>query len=91
MGDCEQVGPPRPNLLETEVDGDISIYDPGSERVVVLNQTASDVWRLTDGQHTIDEIVELLARAYEVDVHSISDDVGQAVEGFVDAGLIDGR
>lgn len=91
MGDCEQVGPPRPNLLETEVDGDISIYDPGSERVVVLNQTASDVWRLTDGQHTIDEIAELLARAYQVDVHSISDDVGQAVEGFVDAGLIDGR
>ena len=91
MGDCEQVGPPRPNLLETEVDGDISIYDPGSERVVVLNQTASDVWRLTDGQHTINEIVELLARAYQVDVHSISDDVGQAVEGFVDAGLIDGR
>ena len=91
MGDCEQVGPPRPNLLETEVDGDISIYDPGSERVVVLNQTASDVWRLTDGQHTINEIVELLARAYQVDVHSISDDVGQAVEGFGDAGLIDGR
>lgn len=91
MGDCEQVGPPRPNLLETEVDGDISIYDPGSERVVVLNATASDVWRLTDGQHTIDEIAELLARAYQVDVRSISDDVGQAVESFVDAELIDGR
>ena len=91
MGDCEQVGPPRPNLLETEVDGDISIYDPGSERVVVLNKTASDVWRLADGQHTIDEIAELLARAYQVDVRSISDDVGQTVEGFVDAGLIDGR
>ncbi|MCH7583176.1 MAG: PqqD family protein [Acidobacteria bacterium] len=56
-----------------------------------MNQTASDVWRLTDGQHTINEIVDLLARAYQVDVHSISDDVGQTVEGFVDAGLIDGR
>jgi len=73
------------------VDGDISIYDPGSERVVVLNETASDFWRLADGQHTINEIAELLARAYEVDVRSISDDVGQAVESFEHAGLIDGR
>lgn len=91
MGDIEQVGPPRPNLLETELDGDISIYDPGSERVVILNETASDVWRLADGQHTINEIAELLAGAYGVDVHSISDEVGQAVESFVDAGLMEGR
>ena len=32
----------------SEVDGDISLYDAKEERVIVLNPTASDVWRLAD-------------------------------------------
>ena len=60
-GRSQRVGPPAPQVVETEVDGDVCLYDPTSERVAVLNATASDVWRLADGTFTISEISELLA------------------------------
>ena len=83
------IGPPKTNVLETEVDGDISLYDPESERVTVLNSSASDVWRLADGEHTFDEIVALLATAYGIDEDMIRQDVRQTVDEFVDARLIE--
>ena len=61
-----RIGPPPAHILETEVNGEISLYDPRSESVLVLNQTASDVWRLSDGEQTLEEIVQLLAVAYQV-------------------------
>ena len=61
------IGPPPPHVIETEVRGDISLYDAQHERVLVLNGTASDVWRLCDGDQTFDQIVALLARAYGVE------------------------
>lgn len=82
------VGPPALHLVETEVDGRISLYDPQREHVSVLNETASDVWRLCDGEHTLDEVVVLLARAYAVEPGSIRDEVKQAVAGFRDSGLL---
>lgn len=83
------MGPPCAHLLETEVDGDISLYDPTSERVTVLNGTASDVWRLADGDHTVAEITDLLASSYGVEPASIALDVMTVVTQFIEAGLID--
>lgn len=87
-GRSDEVGPPRAHLLETEVDGDISLYDPTSERVTVLNGTASDVWRLADGEHTVAEITDLLASSYGVEPASIAPDVLAVVTRFIEAGLL---
>lgn len=78
------VGPPHPQVIETEIDGDISLYDAQREQVLVLNGTASDVWRLCDGQQTFDEIVLLLAGAYAIDEAKIRADVEQAIKQLVD-------
>lgn len=80
---------PNASIIESEIDGDISLYDPASETVTVLNGTASDVWRLCDGQHTEGEIVELLASAYDVDAETIRDDVSTTLEQFEKSGLVD--
>lgn len=82
------IGPPAEHVIETEVGGDVSLYDPHSERVVVLNATASDIWRLCDGDHTLDEIVDLIASAYSmqhVDIrHQIEETVASLQgEGFL--------
>lgn len=86
----EKVGPPSDRVLETEVgvDGEISIYNPSTEQVTVLNGTASDVWRLADGEHTLDEIVELLASSYQVSRDEIAQDVTETVRRFSLAGLL---
>lgn len=83
-----KVGPPTSKILETEVDGEISLYNPTNEQVTILNGTASDVWLLCDGEHTRDEIVSLLASSYEVDEDQIRDEVVDAIEEFQDAGLL---
>ncbi len=82
------MGPPAPQIIETEIDDDVSLYDARTERVVVLNSTASDIWRLADGEHTLDEIVELLANAYSTTPNAIQADVEQTVQSLIDDGLL---
>lgn len=83
------VGPVKPHILETEIDAEISLYDPRREQVTVLNETASDIWRLVDGERGLDEITELLASAYGVPRAEIVRDVTNTVSRFAKAGLID--
>ena len=83
-----RIGPPAAHILETEIGAEISLYDPKSDSVLVLNETASDVWRLCDGEHTLDELVELLAGAYGVESGSIQSDVEQAVSTMIGEGFL---
>lgn len=55
---------------------------------MVLNATASDVWRLCDGEQTLEEIVALLASAYQADAAVIRPDVEKTVAELVDAGFL---
>ena len=82
------IGPPPPHLIETEIKGDISLYDAQREKVLVLNGTASDVWRLCDGEQTLDEIVALLAGGYGIEGEEIRADVERTVKQLVDEGFL---
>lgn len=83
-----KVGPPASRILETEVDGEISLYDPENENVTILNDTASDVWLLCDGEHSAEEIVNLLASSYGVGTDQIRDEVTRTIDEFMEAGLL---
>ncbi len=85
------MGPLSDHLLETEVSGDISLYDAMTEQVTVLNETASDIWRLADGEHTVEQIVQLLAGAYRVAAEDIREDVGITVDQLLEARLLEIR
>lgn len=82
------IGPPPLHIIETEVRGDISLYDAQNERVLVLNGTASDVWRLCDGEQTADEIVQLLATAYRVPAQQITLDVRRTIRQLIEEGFL---
>lgn len=84
----EVVGPPAAHVVESEVDGRVSLYDPQSEEVLVLNESASDVWRLSDGSQTLEQMVVLLAKAYGVEPAAIDDEVVETVQGFRERGLL---
>lgn len=73
-----------------ELDGDVSLFDTATQQALLLNATASDVWRLLDGQHTLDEIVRLLAAAYEQAAEDIRGDVERTVATLTDAGFLAG-
>jgi hypothetical protein len=80
--------PPVPHVLRrtaadlttVEIDGEISTYHPGTDRVVLLNVTASDVFALCDGTLDEDGIAELLAGAYRADLDEVAAGVRAAVD-----------
>ena len=54
------VGPRAAGVVEREVEGCFALLCADGDRVLVLNETASDLWRLIDGDLTLDVIVDLL-------------------------------
>jgi hypothetical protein len=82
------VSPPADSVREVEVEGCLSLYRRDVDRVVVLNETASDVWRLADGTLHDDEIVELLATAYGVSADAIGDEVRATLARLVQEGFL---
>ena len=88
MAGAEHVGPAKDHIIETEIEGEISLYDPSTEQVMVLNKTASDIWLLSDGEHTLQEMTDLLANAYGVESVEIRKDVEETVSSFVENGFI---
>ncbi len=82
------IGPAPAHVLEEEAASDVLLFDRDRDRFVSLNATAADVWRLADGEHTLGQIVDLLASSYDVGPDSIRDDVEGIVSDLVDKKLL---
>ncbi|MBW3547420.1 MAG: PqqD family protein [Actinobacteria bacterium] len=83
-----RVGPPVPGVGELDIDGNVSVYHPTIDEVLVLNGTASDVWRLCTGEHSLAEIVTLLSLAYQVDDVHIRHEVEEIVTRLERQGIL---
>lgn len=83
--------PPKthPSVRELEVDGEITLYHEERRTALVLNGTASDVWRLIDGTRGPDEIAQLLARAYDADNETVQQGVRSALDQLRDHHVLD--
>lgn len=85
---AERIGPPQPGVRAVELGEDISLYNPRTQGVALLNGTASDVWRLADGEHTLEEIVALLGAVYDAEPDLIRQGVVQTVTDLVAGGFL---
>jgi hypothetical protein len=85
------VGPPDPSVIEQEIDGCFALLHSDRGQVVILNQTASDIWRLSDGNLTVEAMVGLLARAYDTKEDVIRDEVESTVSSLTDLGFFETR
>jgi hypothetical protein len=83
-----RIGPPPGSVRALELDGDISLYDAATRQALMLNGTASDIWRLADGAHTLVELTDLLAAAYGVPAEQIGPEVERTVRSLVEAGFL---
>ena len=84
------IGPPPRSVRALEVDGDIGLYDRATRQALVLSGTASDIWRLADGDHTLEELTGLLAATYGVPAERIRPSVERTVRDLVEAGFLPG-
>jgi hypothetical protein len=88
MGESAVVGPVIEELSIVEIDGCVSVFNPLTQRAVILNETATKVWHLIDGTRDADEIVRELAGTYAVEPAQIRADVAAAISRLRDEELL---
>lgn len=66
-------------VRELDVDGSVTLFHTGTQTALVLNATASDVWRLLDGKRQVDEIVSVLSDTYSADTDALRAGVEDAL------------
>ena len=78
----------RTEFEERVVEGEMVVMDQESEQIHQLNQTASFIWQLCDGDHDRQQIAEELAAAFEVDADTAEADVAETLEKLKKIGLL---
>jgi len=76
-----------PGALAREIDGNFTIYDKQNDSVMVLNDTASAIWRLCDGRAG-SAIAEELTSRFGGTPSEIERDVASVLEQLIQRGLL---
>jgi len=84
-----RAGRPREDLEWLPLDDEICVYDPRSQRVLVLNATAATIWTLTaERDATAAEVAERTAAIYRVHVEEVQEAVLSCLRDWRDQGLL---
>ena len=78
----------RAEFEERIVEGEMVVMDKESEQIHQLNQTASLIWQLCDGEHDQQQIAEELAATFEVDTETAQHDVADTLKKLEEIGLL---
>lgn len=70
-----------------EVDGCFHVYNPATKRAIALNETASQIWRLSTGECAFDDVVAALAEHYGVAEDAIAAQVRATIDELAAEGL----
>jgi hypothetical protein len=87
----EETAKPRrkPDYRLELLDNELLLYHPTETKIFYFNQTASLIWQLCDGQHSVSEIIGLLNDAYPEAVDTIPIDVANTLKQFEEHGCIE--
>ncbi len=66
------------NIIMREEDEDALLYDPSSDRIFIMNWTASIIWNLCDGTCSSDQIKDKIKSKYKV-----SDEVEKKIDEYI--------
>jgi len=70
------------------IDGETVLYDDNLKKMIYLNESASVVFQLCDGQRSVREIIEVLSSAYPDVSGSIGHDVLTVIDYLVQEGAV---
>lgn len=78
----------NPELLATEVDGEVMMLDIPSERYFAMNKVGSVIWDFFNKPKTISALYETLAARYGIDEATYDSDVTPFLDELVQKGLL---
>ncbi|MCZ3386141.1 MAG: PqqD family protein [Actinomycetia bacterium] len=79
----------RSGLTLRSTNAGFEVIDESGETVAALNDTGLALWRVCDGEATIEEIVRAAAQLFDAPVSVIEADISRAVEQFHAQGLLE--
>ncbi len=79
----------RNDVRDYQIDGEAVLFDPKTQKILQLNQTALAVYRRCDGQTKMRQVAESLTRTYHVAFDSALDQVEQLVGLFAASSLLE--
>ena len=71
-----------------KMDNELLLFNPKSTNILYLNETASLIWQLCDGQRNINDMVSLLKETFPEAGASIKKDVEDTIALFRSHGAI---
>lgn len=77
------------DLIVVPVGDEFAMFSPRTGQYFRLNATATHIWRIIDGPHTIREICQTLLDVYDVDADTCESEVTALVRELVEQGLAD--
>ncbi len=86
--DANSVPLPDKEFTLEELDNELLLYHPAKTTTVYMNQTASIIWRLCDGERTVNEIISLIKDSYPEAGSGVEQDVEATLKMFSDHGAI---
>lgn len=78
----------RPELLFRELNDGGIIYEPQTDTIHTLNATGSFIWVLCDGEHTLQDILNLIKQHFQKFEVSPEEAVSTAIEQFQQLNLL---
>ena len=70
----------NPSVLWRELDGEAILLDPQAGCSYNLNPAGALVWKLLDGQHSVEDIVAAICEAYEVEPEQAGQDLQRLLD-----------
>ena len=77
------------SVLWRELDGEAILLNPKKGYSYNLNPVGTLVWKLLDGQHTIEDITTAVCAAYEVEPEQAGQDVKLLLDDLLTNKLVD--
>lgn len=78
----------HPQTASRIFSGEAVVISPSENMVRMFNLVGSRIWELSDGAHTVDEIVAALVEEYDVDSAQAREGVERFVDDLVGKNLI---
>ncbi len=79
----------KPDYRLEMIDGELLLFHPGETKIMYCNPSASLIWRLCDGQRTVEEITSLLSQAFPEAADTIPAEVEATLQQFHEHGAIE--
>ncbi len=79
----------RGDFIWREVDGETIIISADNTFMYVLNETASVIWSLLDGDHDRESIANAVAAEFDEDVDTVKRDVSECIDRLKSLNLLE--